>query len=115
MYCDKCQNIVNLDILLSTHDRYGPNNRKYRPYPHHENYAAFEIAAAAGCDICKLVWSASTSKIFASRYPSTPIYFRFTILDLLKFDAIDNEAKTKLGSQPEVRIIRFSAIEGSVY
>lgn len=58
MFCDQCQNVLNLDILLSTHENYPGNNGEHRPYPHYKTFAAIEQSAGYGCELCTLVCSA---------------------------------------------------------
>jgi hypothetical protein len=57
MFCDKCEEIVNLDILLTTlvnRPEREPETPK-QPRPHQENFAALVTSADAGCVICSLV------------------------------------------------------------
>ena len=57
MFCENCQNVFNLDILISTHANY-VGMEEPGSYPHHESFAAVEESAEAGYDICQHVCAA---------------------------------------------------------
>ncbi|PVH83803.1 HET-domain-containing protein [Cadophora sp. DSE1049] len=54
MFCGKCQNILNLDILLSTQAKHESHDGEEKPIPHHDNYSALVRSAEAGCTLCQL-------------------------------------------------------------
>jgi hypothetical protein len=123
MFCDQCQNILNLDILLSTHEKHDSNNGKPRPHAHHDSFAALEKAAEQGCEICKMV-SSNTSRWAIEKLDSlggseSRLLFKFVSLDLLKFSTASEEQRAEVdapGSHgPEPALlpsIRLSAKEG---
>jgi len=110
MFCDKCQSILDLDILLSTHDNSKSNGGKARARPHHDTFLAMETAAGEGCEICRMVCSNATGKeveeLKSLTSPDARIYFKFVSPDLLKFcTARDADAAF-------LRSIRLSPNEG---
>jgi hypothetical protein len=112
LFCDKCQSILDLDILLSTHENHKSNGGKARDYPHHENFLAMETAAGECCEIRRMVCSNTTGKnveeLKSLTGPEAQMYFTFVSLDLLKFcTARDADAAF-------LRSIRLSPKEGTL-
>jgi len=114
-YCDKCQEIVNLDILLTTLvNRPGAYNSVASEEvrrPHHKDFAALVASAEEGCAICSLVRSNCLSKYGSS--PNTPtgqLFFKFDhTRDVVVFEP--NAAYSKTWSMGFCAI-RLSALEG---
>ena len=112
MFCNKCQSILDLDILLSTHEKHKSNEGKARAHPHHDNFLAMETAAEEGCEICRMVCSnvnrEKVEEIKSLTGPEAQIYFKLVSLDLLKFcTSRDGERADFLPS------IRLSPKEGT--
>lgn len=89
MIYSKCENILNINILVSTHKDYGSNGGRSKPFPHYENFSALEASANLGCKLCRLGVSA------LKRHPPVDIrvlvgdeaklYFEFAPDDLVYF------------------------------
>jgi hypothetical protein len=86
MLCPQCQQLANLDILLSTVVDLKPDGLEHRPrpHPHHKNFSAFKVSAEAGCMICSLVCESSHVSV-----PEGQIYFWLNVCqrDVVMFDA----------------------------
>jgi hypothetical protein len=128
MFCDQCQNILNLDIFLSTHEKHDSNNGKSRPHPHHDSFAALERAAKEGCAICKMI-SSNTNKWQLERLNSltcseSRLFFKFVSLDLLKLTTANEEERSDSDDEglhepgpllPEMRLSPKEGISQSLY
>jgi hypothetical protein len=110
MFCDQCQKIVNLDILLTTLCELEPGADN-RSHSHHKNVAALRNSAEAGCAICKLVignsWALSTNETVVTGQ----INFRLNARDILMFGT-DTQSSSSKGWSSEFCCIRLSALEG---
>jgi hypothetical protein len=89
MFFHHCENVLNLDILLSTHPNYQGNGGESRPYPHHESFSAIEQSAKDGCELCQIVSSPSIRDLFGQCRSATgedaQMYFEFDVEDLVYF------------------------------
>ena len=110
MFCDQCQKIVNLDILLTTLSELEPGADN-RSHSHHKNVAALRNSAEAGCAMCKLVignlWALSTNETAVTG----EINFRLNARDHLIFDTEIQRSSSK-GWPRGFCCIRLSALEG---
>ncbi|KAE9372587.1 HET-domain-containing protein [Stipitochalara longipes BDJ] len=120
MFCDKCQEIVNLDVLLTTIVVIRPAGRNpgasEKARPHHKDFAALVASAEEGCVICSLVRANSwRNPRFASHL--TPeskelITFRFDHRrDVVVFDT-DPQSEYAQSWSMGFCGIKLSAIEG---
>jgi len=116
MFCDRCQDILNLDILLSTlndpsdWELGGP---KVQRRPHHKNFADLVASAKAGCTICSLVCAGPGASYILTRSESGQIYFSFHSDDRLafEFDILDESEHSGRKSTTFANI-RLSTNEG---
>jgi len=103
MFCDQCQNILNLDVLLSTHEKYDSNGGKTRPHPHHDSFAALSRAAEQGCEICTMVSSniehRNIGKLKHLTGHGSNLFFKFVSLDLLRFSTGHEEERVDFDAQ----------------
>jgi hypothetical protein len=114
MFCDRCQDILNLDILLSTRMKAKPGGPQYQRRPHHKNFADLQASAQAGCTICSLVCANPDSSSIITGSQSGQIYFFLHPNDLLFFE-FDNshEAVHSLSRSSQMfAFIRLSTNEG---
>ncbi|PMD16794.1 HET-domain-containing protein [Hyaloscypha hepaticicola] len=107
MFCDRCQDILNLDILLSTL----PKDRRR---PQHKNLANLEASAEAGCTICSLVCADPVSRYIPTGLQSGQIYFRLHPNGLLvfQFDSLHETGHSLSRNSKILAIIRLSTNEG---
>jgi len=86
MFCEKCQNILNLDILFSTQTIHESNDGEEKPIPHHDNFAALTGSADAGCTLCQLA-TRSLKYHCSSEAPAIDeeLYFALVHGDMLWF------------------------------
>ena len=118
MFCYKCQEIVNLDILLTTlvnrpGDQESERSEVRRRRPHHENIAALITWAEKGCTICSLVRAISSSR--PGPFPNGPegqLFFKFDQRrDVVVFESSIESPYSQDWSMGFCAI-RLSAIEG---
>jgi hypothetical protein len=85
----KCENILNIDILVSTHKDYGSNGGKTKPYPHHDSFLLLQVSANFGCKLCKLAVLAagqhSLMKLMSLKGDEAKLCFEFDQWDVLRF------------------------------
>lgn len=116
MFCDRCQDILNLDILLSTLRNFEPGGPKDESRPHHKNFADLVASAEAGCPICNLVCAHPHSSLYShcSLLENGQIYFLLNNHDLLVFQFdISHEPERSLSRNSGIlAIIRLSTNEG---
>ncbi|KUJ13216.1 uncharacterized protein LY89DRAFT_155042 [Mollisia scopiformis] len=90
MYCIKCENILNLDILMGTSQGVQAVGQDApQPYPHHESISTLALSAKVGCALCKVVLK-SVSKYHLNRLGAlhgakAQIYFELSRQDALCF------------------------------
>jgi hypothetical protein len=93
MLCPQCQEIANLDILLSTVVDFKPDGLKHhpRPHPHHKDFSAIKVSAESGCTICRLVCEPRLAAV-----PEGQIYFWLNVAqrDVVIFDAWNKSVHT---------------------
>jgi hypothetical protein len=114
MFCDRCQDILNLDILLSTLVNFelgAPNNQRR---PHHKNFADLEASAEAGCAICSLTCADPDTSSIITGSQSGQIYFSINPGDCLVFEFdISHETEHSLNHSSQVfALIRLRTNEG---
>src|SRR6266536_2304958 len=88
MFCHHCENVLNLDILLSTHPSYHGNEGQSRPYPHHESFSAIEQSAKGGCELCQIVSSHPMRNLFSDKpatWEDARMYFEFNAEGVVNF------------------------------
>jgi len=110
MFCDQCQKIVNLDILLTSLSKFEPGTDN-RSHSHHKNVAALRNSAEAGCAICKLVIGNSWDLSNNATAVTGQINFRLNARDILMFDT-DTQSSSSKGWPRGFCCIRLSALEG---
>ena len=106
MLCPQCQEIANLDILLSTVVDFKPDGLEHRPrpHPHHKNFSALKVSAEAGCMICSLVCESRRATV-----PEGQIYFWLNVVqrDVVIFD-VWNESVHSSDTKNETPSSAFS-------
>ena len=114
MFCERCQDILNLDILLSTLRTLEISGPKTPRRPHHKNFADLEASVEAGCTICSLVCADQESSSIITGSQSGQIYFSLYPGDRLVFEFdILHETENSLSRSPQIfAFIRLSANEG---
>jgi hypothetical protein len=112
MFCDRCQDILNLDTLLSTLMNFKLGGPATQRHPHHKNFADLVASAKAGCTICSLVCANAYS--IRPVAENEPIYFCLWPNDLLVFngDIIDGPEDFLRSKSKTFAIIRLSSKEG---
>jgi hypothetical protein len=112
MFCDRCQDILNLDILLGTLMNFKLDGPKPGRHPHHWNFADLVASAEAGCTICSFVCANAYS--IRPVAENEPIYFRLWPNDLLVFngDIIDGPEYSLRSISKTFAIVRLSSKEG---
>jgi hypothetical protein len=87
--CWKCEIILNIDILVSTHKNYGSNGGKTKPYPHHDSFSLLRVSAEFGYKLCKLAVLAAGQrppmKLMSLKGDEAKLYFEFDQWDVLRF------------------------------
>jgi hypothetical protein len=110
MFCDQCQKIVNLDMLLTSLSKLEPGAEN-RPLGHHKNVAALKNSAEAGCAICKLVFGNIRTLSNNATAVIGQINFRLNTRDILMFDT-ETQSSSSKGWPRDFCGIRLSALEG---
>lgn len=119
MFCDRCQDILNLDILLSTWnprgfevDEIGGPNSPRRP--HHKNCADLNASVEAGCTIRSLVYANPDPRPFITRSQSGKIYFSLHPSGRLvfEFDILHETEHSLSGTSQVFAFIRLTTNEG---
>jgi hypothetical protein len=113
MFCDRCQDILNLDILLSTLMNFNPGGPKTQRRAHHKNFADLVASAKAGCTICSLVCADPEASSILTGSESGQVYFFLHPDDLLAFDFdILHESEHSGRRSKALANIRLSTNEG---
>ena len=112
MFCDRCQDILNLDILLSALGGHLDHDGSNQRCPHHKNFADLQASAEAGCAICSLVCADPCSSSIINGSQTGQIYFSLYPSDLLFFD-VDNLHETGNSFDGIIAVLRVSANEGT--
>jgi hypothetical protein len=110
MFCDQCQKIVNLDILLMSLCKLEPEAEN-RPHSHHKNATALKNSAEAGCAICKLVLGNIRTLSNNATAVTGQINFQLNTRDILIFGTETQNSSSK-GWPRGFCGIRLSALEG---
>jgi hypothetical protein len=113
MFCDQCQKIVNLDILLTSLSKLEPEAEN-RPHSHHKSVAALKNSAEAGCAICKLVLGNSWALSKNATAVTGEINFRLNARDILIFST-ETQSSFSKGLPTKFCGIRLSALEGMLH
>jgi hypothetical protein len=115
MYCIKCQDILDLDILLSTHSNHPGNDGQPQPREHYESFAAMQESATAGCELCRLACSVPSGSYLAELRSLPPgesaISWEFAAHDILHFESRARRQNMS-PQEPRFRGLTLSAVEG---
>ncbi|PMD42866.1 HET-domain-containing protein [Hyaloscypha variabilis F] len=84
MFCVKCQDILNLDVLLSTFEEDEDHYDEAKRHSHHESFTALEQSAKDGCELCRMACS-SLPKPWGSKSVERRIWFQLRPGDFLMF------------------------------
>jgi hypothetical protein len=112
MFCDRCQDILNLDSLLSTlndHSDFELGGPKDQRRPHHKNFADLLASAKAGCTICSLVCAGPGASYILTGSESGQIYFRLSLGDFLYFEFDDTSHKSVQIATP-IRVFTYESM-----
>jgi hypothetical protein len=117
MFCNQCQEIVNLDIFFSALIKVEPDMVESLPRPHHKSFADLQKSAEAGCPICMLVCESPRYRPSGGASAERQINFRLNRRAILIFDFdrtndIDPESLYPINWSMGFSAIRLSAIEG---
>ncbi len=93
MFCAKCEKILDLDVLFGTSPHTYENMARSKPYPHYDDFASFASSAAAGCELCKLVYRPLlehvASQITSLQGSDANLSFELCYDDILRFTIRD--------------------------